>query len=122
MARASAASIAAARRVPEPRGDIAVRPQQIAGAGRGIVALPEQSRRVAKTVIADPDEADAVGDTGRRAIGKLQQREFFPALTKASVRNVGLPSRPVSGASGIDAPGRGPPRQVSLSAVESGVS
>ena len=63
------------------------------------------------------------GSVDRGAIAELQQREAaFRALMKASVRNIGSPSAVASGASGIEAPGRGPPRQASPSAVESGVS
>ena len=109
--------------MPEARGDIAVRPKQIGCAGLGIVARADQSSGIRQAVLAtDSDDADAFGRIDRRAIGKRQQREPRSWPMKASVKNAGSPASPEIGASGIDAPGRGPPRQTSLSGVESGES
>ena len=68
------------RRVPEARGDIAVRPQQIGGAGLGVVARCRKPLGVDKAVLAaDADGANALGRIDRRAIAKRQQRELaFP--------------------------------------------
>src|SRR5258708_16521218 len=63
-----------ARRVPETRGDVAVRPQQIGGAGFGIVARGSQPCGIDKTILAaDTDHPDTVRRVNRNAIGKLEQ-------------------------------------------------
>ncbi len=104
----------AAARLAEARRDITIRPQQIGGAGLGIVALARQGPAASTkpALAADPDRADAFGHIDRGAIGKLQQREArsLPDEDLGQDRSDAPPCS-VSGASSIEAPGRGPPRQ-----------
>src|SRR5690349_24556400 len=60
--------------------DIAIRPQQIGRACYGVVALLRQSLRIDEAAAADANEPDIIGQLGRAAIGKRQQRET-PALS-----------------------------------------
>ena len=110
-------------RMPETRGDIAVRPQQIGRAGFGIVARAGQPCGIGKAVIAaDADHADAFGHIDRGAIAERQQREPRSRLDESFGQKHRLAVAPAIGASGIEAPGRGPPRHASPSAVDSGES
>ena len=60
----------------ETRRDIAIGPQQIGGAGLGVITLGGKPLRVRKAVLAaDADRADAFRRIGRCAIAKLQQGE-----------------------------------------------
>ena len=110
--------------MPEARRDIAVGPQQIGGAGLGIVTRAGQARAIGQTIVAaDADHADAIGRIDRRAIAELQQREPRSRLDEGFGQECQRRrKRAASGASGIEAPGRGPPRQSSQSAVDSGES
>ena len=82
------------RRMPEARGDIAVGPQQIGGAGFGIVArggqtLRHRQSRPRRRCGSTPTPS---GASTAAPLPNSSSVNRVPALMKASVRNIGSPS------------------------------
>ena len=105
----------------ETRGDIAVGPQQVGGSRFGVVTRARKTFAIGKAAIAaDPDRSNLAGRFESGALPNAISANRFFCSKKASLRNIRSPSRLAIGASSIEAPGGGPPRQVSASAVDNG--